>query len=108
MTHEQSRIDRAVDGESATAGLDWSVMVRLRRDDGSVNVSGASERDSGILESHFATFPQFRPLPEARCPGRSKARLGTSPTWTQAFAALRSTPSFLAASLDDRICAHAL
>ena len=32
-----------------------AVLVKLRRDDGYRDVSGASERNSGILESHFAT-----------------------------------------------------
>jgi hypothetical protein len=32
-----------------------AVSVKLRRDDGYRDVSGASERSSGILESHLAT-----------------------------------------------------
>jgi hypothetical protein len=32
-----------------------TVLVKLRRDDGYRDVSGVSERHSGILESHFAT-----------------------------------------------------
>jgi hypothetical protein len=32
-----------------------AVLVKLRRDDGYRDVSGVSERNSGILESHLAT-----------------------------------------------------
>lgn len=33
-----------------------TVLVKLRRDDGYRDVSGVSERHSGILESHLATY----------------------------------------------------